>query len=140
MINVRSASAWVLAGGVLLAIGCEHSQQTAVQPVAGTAPSMGVTNRQNEAAARVVERLTYARCEHEQTCNNIGNGRRFATREVCIDSMRGTSANALNAYRCPHGIDEGALDVCLASLRSGQCGGGFLEKGPGCNDSDLCIK
>jgi hypothetical protein len=123
---------------VLLAIGCEH-QQSAQEPVAGTAPPMGVTNQQQAAAGRVVDRLTHARCEHEQTCNNIGNGRRYATVTVCMDQMRGASANQLTAYNCPRGIDENRLDMCLASLRTGQCGG-FLQSSPGCNDSDLCIK
>lgn len=142
MINVRSASAWVLTAGVLLAIGCEHTDSS-VQPVAGTAPPPGVTNRQNAATERVVESVSYARCDHEQACNNVGDGKRYATRNVCMDQIRGDTANQLNAYNCPHGIDQQALDKCLSSLRApGNCGfslSNMLGQSD-CRDSALCLK
>jgi hypothetical protein len=130
-----------MAVGAIFAIGCDHSQssQTAYP---GTGPSEGVMNRQNLASERVVDRLSSARCDHEQTCNNIGDGRKYATVDVCMDQMRGEAANQLNAYRCPRGIDEKALDSCLASLQSGQCGFSLdsINRDNNCRASSMCMK
>lgn len=140
MVNVRSATAWVLTAGVLLAVGCEHANNS--QAVAGTAPPEGVTNEQNAATQGVVDQISYARCDHEQTCNNIGEGRKYATREVCMDQVRGDTANQLNAYNCPRGIDQKGLNSCLSSLRSGDCGVSLdtITRESNCRDHSLCMK
>jgi hypothetical protein len=143
MLNGRSASGWAAAAGLALTmvvIGCEHAETRT--PVAGTAPVEGVTNQQNAAAERVVERLAYARCDHEQACKNIGNGRKYVTSEVCMDQVRGNTANDLNAYNCPRGIDQKALDTCLEALRSSGCNFSLdaLNRDNNCRSGAMCMK
>jgi hypothetical protein len=137
---IQSASTWLAVGGVLFAIGCEHS--SAGEPVVGTAPSYGATNKQSAATDKVVDELTEARCAHEQRCNNIGNGRKYATYEVCNDQVRGGAANDLNAYNCPRGIDQAGLNRCLASLEGGDCNLSFnrVSQIVDCRAGNMCMK
>jgi hypothetical protein len=132
-----------MAAGVVLGLGCEHSQSS--QAVVGTGPMPeGVMNRQDIATERVVDRLSMARCSHEEKCNNIGDGRKFATTEVCMDQMRGQAANQLNSYRCPRGIDQNGLNSCLSTLQEGHCGFEFsldaLNRETSCRESSMCMR
>jgi hypothetical protein len=144
MLNLRNASACAVAAGVALAtaaVGCERNP-TYPQAVSGTGPSEGVTNAQNAATERVVDRLAYARCDHEQMCNNIGNGRKYATRDVCMDQVRGNANNDLNAYNCPRGINRGAFNACISALRSGQCNFSLdtISRENDCRSGTLCMR
>jgi hypothetical protein len=142
MKTIRTVGAMSLAAGLLAAIGCaRHPSQTAAA-VPGTQPPPGVMSQQNEAQMRVVDQLTNARCDHEQTCKNIGPGQKFVSRETCVDQVRGTMANDINAYNCPRGIDQQALDHCLSSLRSEECSFSFnrLFSENACGATSLCIK
>jgi hypothetical protein len=91
----------------------------------------------------VVDRMAGARCDQEQRCNNVGNGQKYASRQVCMDQQRGTLANDLNAYECPHGIDENALNRCMAAISTEQCGNPFdtvVRRYDKCRNGALCIK
>ena len=140
MVNVRSVSACAAAAAMLVAIGCEHNESR--EPVAGTAPTQGVTNEQNAATEPVVRQLAEARCAHEQQCNNIGDGKKYATNDVCLDQTHGNLANDLNAYNCPKGIDQRALDKCIASLRASDCNISLsrLAQERDCRSGAMCMK
>jgi hypothetical protein len=140
MATIRSVSAWVATGAVLLAIGCERSASR--EPVAGTASPYGVTSRQSAATEAVVERLALARCSREQRCNNIGDVQRYPTYQVCVDRVRASVASDLNAYDCPHGIDQNALETCVRSLQTGDCrlSVSRLEQEVACRGRALCTR
>jgi hypothetical protein len=134
-------SAWVATGGVLLAIGCERNGSR--EPLAATAPGYGVMSRQYEATQSVVvDRLTQARCGRERRCDNVGDGRRYATYQACVDQVRRTVATDLNAYNCPRGIDPNGLDPCLKSLQIGDCklSVNRLDQETNCRGRALCMK
>jgi len=122
-----------VATGLLVACG-GATQEPAV---AGT----GVTNPQ-KADSTVVSRLSAARCDREQGCSNVGAGKKYASRDVCMDQMRGSLANDLNAYECPHGIDEGQLDRCMTAIRSEECSHPLdtISRMDKCRTGALCMK
>jgi hypothetical protein len=128
-----SSFASVIAAGLLCACGASN-QESAV-------PETGVTNAQRSDSA-VVGKVSRARCDREETCNNIGAGQRYASREVCMDQLRGGLANDLNADQCPRGIDEAQLDQCLSAIRGEACNHPLdtLSRIEKCRSSALCLK
>ncbi|HEX8795931.1 MAG TPA: DUF6184 family natural product biosynthesis lipoprotein [Polyangiaceae bacterium] len=103
---------------------------------------MGVTSKQNQADTRAVDQIASARCDHEDTCGNIGAGKKFERRELCMDEMRGNTAPELTAYKCPLGIDQKQLDACFKQLREQSCSFSLkhLFSADACSESALCIK
>ncbi len=124
----------------LVVVACGSSDQSA--PVANTPVSETVVTSQNTADKTVVQRLATARCDQEQTCNNIGAGQKFASREVCMDSLRGNIGNDLNGYKCPSGLDSAAVDRCLSAIQSEECSHPFdtLTRFDKCRTSAICMK
>ncbi len=119
--------------GPLVACGGANQEPA----VAGT----GVANAQ-KVDSTVVSRVSAARCDREQTCNNVGAGQKYATRDVCMDQMRGSLANDLNAYECPRGIDEYQLERCMTAIRSEECGHPLdtISRMAKCRTGALCMK
>ena len=125
----------VTATGLLLACGGANQDSAAPE-----APP-GVANAQASDKA-VVDQLASARCEREMTCKNVGPDQKYASRGVCMDQMRGNLANDLNAYNCPRGIDNIALDHCMAAIRSEECSHPIdtLTRFDKCRTGALCLK
>jgi len=105
-------------------------------------PHAAVTNPQNSADTAAVDRFAEARCDQEERCKNIGPGAKFASRTVCMDQLRGSIANDLNAYNCPGGLDSGGVDRCMAAIKSEECNHPFdtLTRYDKCRTGALCIK
>jgi hypothetical protein len=112
-------------------MGCHHDDQPVV-----TAPPPQTVD------AHIVDRLSSARCDRETTCNNIGAGHKYASREVCMDQIRGDLGNDLNTYNCPRGIDEGAVDQCMGAIRAEDCGHPLdtLSRVEKCRTGAMCLK
>jgi hypothetical protein len=112
-------------------------------PVAGSPTSQThVTSAQTHVDAVVVERLSAARCDQEQGCKNIGPGEKFVSRSICMDQVRGSIGNDLNAYACPRGLDSEAVDRCMAAIKSEECNHPFdtITRDDKCRTSALCLK
>jgi len=125
--------------GLLFACGAANEGP----PATGTPSSQTqVTSAQRNVDARVVDRLTAARCDQEEACKNIGPGAKYVSRDVCADQVRGSIANDLNGYNCPRGIDSEALDRCMAALKSEECNHPFdtLTRYDNCRTGALCMK
>ncbi len=124
--------------GLLLACG----GNTGGPAVSGTSLSPGVTAPQGEADDAVVDRLTSARCDQEQGCTNIGPGRKFASRSVCMEKIHGGIANDLNGYNCPRGLDSLGVDRCVAAIRSEECNDPLetLTRDDKCRTGALCMR
>jgi len=88
-----------------------NSVESQPAPIAGTSVEShpGVTSAQSVDKA-VVHQLASARRDQEQTCNKIGPKAKFVSREVCMDQMKGSIGNELNAYNSPRGIDRDAVN------------------------------
>ena len=141
MNTIRNMFAFSLAtAGVLLACGGAN-QETA--PVSGTQTiQTGATSAQKGADQAIVNQLATARCDQEHTCGNIGPGAKFATRDVCMEQLRGSIGNELNAYDCPRGLDSNGVDRCMAAIKSEECNHPFdtLTRYDKCRTGALCLE
>ncbi len=127
----------ITASALLLACGGSEGP-----PVAGTPVNEGATPAmQKKVDEAVVDQVTNARCDHEETCKGIGDGQKYATRKVCTEDLRSSMSNDLNAYKCPRGIDSKALDQCMASIKAEECGHPFdsLQRHQKCMTDNLCL-
>jgi hypothetical protein len=122
-----------------LVVACASHES---EPVVNTAADQPMVTSQNHADHAVVDRLAGARCDQEQRCNNIGDGQKFASREVCIEKMRGNIGNDLNAYNCPRGLDSEAIDRCNMAISSEECGHPFdtITRMDKCRTGAICLK
>jgi hypothetical protein len=110
--------------------------------VTGTPESQaGVPSSQKSADKEVVDRLAAARCDQEQGCQNVGPGAKYASRGVCIDQLRGSIGNDLNAYNCPHGLARDGVDRCMAAIQSEECNHPFdtLTRFDKCRTGAICM-
>lgn len=140
--TVLSAS---VAAVLLLACGGQSSQNApnaAQNAVPGSAPPMGVTAAQNGVDQKTVERLADARCDHEQKCNNIGQGQKYASRDVCKQQLVSSTSTDLNAQSCPRGLDQDALNRCMNAISNEQCSVSIdtLSRMADCRTDALCMK
>jgi hypothetical protein len=135
MKRLRMAVAVSLASAGMLSLGCEHTENRNV-----------VTSEPAPAPTRdtaVVDRLSSSRCDREATCDNVGDGKKYASRQVCIDKMRGGIANDINSYQCPRGIDATAVSQCLTAIGNEECGAHPIEaitRMDKCRSGAMCMK
>jgi len=136
---VRTTCAIAFSTAVPL-LACGGAQQGPA--VAGTPESPGVTEPQTGADMAVVDRLSEARCDQEQTCKNVGPGAKYASRSTCMEQIHGSIANDLNAYNCPRGLDSAGVDRCMAAIKSEECNHPFdtLTRYDKCRTGALCMK
>jgi hypothetical protein len=144
----RACLALSLASAGVLALGCEHTDDrnvaTSSPAAAPVSQSMGATNAQPASVdSSVVDRLSNARCDREQACDNVGDGKRYASRHVCLEQLRGSIANDLNSFQCPHGIDGSAVQQCVWAIGGEECGAHPVEaitRMDKCRNGAMCIK
>jgi hypothetical protein len=134
----------------MLVLGCEHTDDRNVATSSPAAPPasqpLGATNAQAVGAPvdpGVVDRLASARCDREQACDNVGDGKRYASRHVCMEQQKGSIANDLNSYQCPRGIDGPAVQECLSAIAGEECGAHPVEaitRIDRCRNATMCMK
>jgi hypothetical protein len=134
-----------LASAGMLVLGCEHTDDRA-ETCTPAQRQMGVTNTQGREShfhTSVVGHLASARCDREQTCNNVGDGQKYASRRVCMEQFRGSVANDLNSHECPGGINGAAVQECVAAIGKEECGAHPVEtitRMDKCRSGAICIK
>lgn len=130
---------------VLVACGGQNTQSnpnTAQNPVPGSAPPSGVTSAQNSADQKTVDRIADARCAHDQKCNNVGQGQKFASLDVCKQQRSSDTSNDLNATNCPRGLDQDAINRCMNAIQNEPCSTSLdtLSRVVDCRTDALCMK
>jgi hypothetical protein len=82
------------------------------------------------------------RCDQEQKCEHIGDGRKFATRDICQKQLRSDTTGSLNAQSCPHGLDPSAVDRCVGAIKAEPCSLSIdtLTRIADCRSSAMCMK
>lgn len=97
------------------------------QPVRGTGPS-------------AAQEIAQARCAREMKCNNIGQGREYASEQVCLTRIQAEWREDLNARECPGGINRDELNECLQEIRNNNCDNPIDSLGSfvACRQSDIC--
>jgi Family of unknown function (DUF6184) len=137
--TVMSAS-WVAV--LLFACGGQNAQSNPNAAVPGTEPPSGVTAAQNTADQQTIERLADVRCAHEQKCNNVGKGQKYASLDVCKQQLASDTSNDLNATSCPRGLDQDALNRCMSAVDKEPCSVSLdtLTRLVDCRTGALCMK
>jgi hypothetical protein len=133
MKTLRMAIAVSLASAGILVLGCEHTQDHNVV-TSEPAPTRDTA---------VVDRLSNARCDREAACDNVGDGKKYASRQVCLDKIHGDIANDINSYQCPRGIDATAVSQCLTAIGNEECGAHPIEaitRVDKCRSGAMCMK
>jgi hypothetical protein len=134
--NIRRISSASFVTFVLIACGGARGGAVPGSPANETT----VTSQRADKA--VVDRLAAARCDQEEGCRNVGPGGKFASREVCLDQLRGKIGNDLNTYDCPRGLDSDAVERCLAAIHAEECSHPFdtLARYDKCRTRAICMK
>jgi hypothetical protein len=88
-----------------------------------------------------INRIVQARCEREARCTNIGQDKKFSSREVCSTELMEKSRSQLNKEKCPAGVDSKELGECIRQIKEESCGNPIdtLERVAACNPMDLCV-
>jgi hypothetical protein len=145
MTKIATVGTLVLAACGVLAACAENNPPPANVPqvlVQGTEPGVGVTAQQAATDDEVVERIAEAHCNRSASCNRVGPGAQYRSRNDCLSQLREATRKDVSACSCPGGIGEASLDQCVKSLENGEC------TGPGqlfgnvshCKLNSLCIK
>jgi len=145
MNTVNTASGLALVAMGILVVCCASPQRMASpQPVApGTEPRPGAISEQAVADGAVVERISAARCDRNQSCDRIGPGANYRDRNDCMSQMRALVSRDLNASRCPGGMGEVGVSRCIRSLHDAECDAPGQELYPRPSHCDLglmCLK
>lgn len=90
--------------------------------------------------ARATDELADARCEREQRCGDVGEGKSYSSIADCQSRVRADWRGDLNAKECPAGVNEVRLNECLASVKQEECGHPFetLDRLATCRSGSMC--
>lgn len=105
-------------------------------PVTGDGPM----DKKTTANDPTIKSIATARCDREQTCNNVGVDKKWATRDACMTDLSEDLSDELNLSECPGGIVQKELDECLAEIKNESCNNPIdkIERFAACRESDLC--
>lgn len=107
---VRGYRTACLAPLALLAGACAESPGS--PPATVTVPTVVSVD---EAAIQ----LAISRCDHDNTCSDVGSGRRYASVAECAAQVQQSSRQDL--ARCSTGIEPRRLAACERRLRAESC-------------------
>ena len=130
-IQLRYAMYLSALGGTL-ACACGQSYDT--RPA--TTTSAGMT-ADNEHAVRTI---AGEQCDRAVRCENVGEGKKYASRQQCVADLQHEGDNALRGKECAGGIDHPRLDRCVADIRADRCGNvaDHLTRLAACRTGALC--
>jgi hypothetical protein len=126
----------VLTNFVVLATACHKSEGE--RPV--EAAPAAASNPPSRTAASARESISDARCTREEGCGNIGESKKYSSREDCLSRIRADWKDDLNARECPNGVNQSELDECLKAIRTEDCGNPFdtLNRLAACTKNQIC--
>lgn len=122
-----------------LLAGCDRDRERAGTSTTTTVTGANVASLNTDTA---VGRLVDARCAREMSCNSVGPDKKYASRDVCTQKMKGDMQMDLNASECPNGIGQEDLDRCVTAIRNESCNNPIekIERLSACRTSELCMK
>ena len=83
-----------------LLAGCAHENDDTMTP---TTRMTSGTQMAAPVDRHSVDELAKARCDREQACTNVGAGKTYATRDVCMEKLHADNENDLTNANCPNG-------------------------------------
>ncbi len=84
---------------------------------AASARPLSVQVEARNAAMAIAE----ARCQREDSCENVGDSKKYSSNQDCLDRVRTSWRDELSARQCPNGVNDAQLDECLAEIRAEKC-------------------
>ena len=104
-------------------------------------PETRTTSARITSTESAVERITAARCDREQACDNVGAHKSYETRATCEQELGNDKRADLSAAECPRGISEPDLNDCLHGIRTERCGNPLdsLSRLAVCRKGKLCL-
>jgi hypothetical protein len=97
----------------------------------------GVTNPQIVAR----DQATTASCDWYQSCNQIGPGLTYETRQSCETQVRAHWDQTWPPASCDSKINQSQLSICLSAIHATQCGN-ILDiwstLGVKCTEANIC--
>jgi hypothetical protein len=85
--------------------------------------------------------LSNARCDHESYCDQIAEGRRYATRAECVTAFENLGYDDLRLELCTEEVDNARLFTCLSTIRTAPCAGSVdPTQIPACRATSLCFE
>lgn len=134
-----------LAAALVVACASHAAQSnpnTAQSPAPSAEPPPGVTAAQNGFDQKTIDLIADARCDRAEMCNEIGPGRKYATRAECDQLSGSGTSDELNATSCPRGIDESAVSQCVTAIDQQRCSTPLetLSRLANCRTDALCVK
>lgn len=92
------------------------------------------------AIPQALSQIAEARCQREQRCKTIGEGKDFPSMDACVTKVQSDYRDDLNARNCPGGASGSELSECLKEIRESDCGSKLdeLSRMAACRTSELC--
>jgi hypothetical protein len=136
MMSVSRSVGSILLSSFTLVVACGGGQSQ-VAPTVGQATTTAARMADSATAS-----IATARCDREELCDNVGVGKKYATRDACVMALRERGRNDLKATDCPSGVDMPALDKCLSEIRGERCGNALdsVTRLVTCRTAALCSK
>jgi hypothetical protein len=123
--------------GIFVLAACNHEPDHTTETPRTTGGSQELASPVDSHFSDDVAR---ARCDREQTCNNVGVGKTYATRDVCVEKFRADTSNDFTKSSCPNGLSRPALEKCMADIRGERCDNPLdtISRLSACSKSSLC--
>ena len=86
-------------------------------------------------------RLGTAACERKLECDEIGDGKSYATSHACLIKARRHAHEQLDRLSCENGLDPARLTDCIHGVRIAECAAvDQIARVSACTPAQLCAK
>jgi hypothetical protein len=125
--------------GLALAIACDRptgdqASKTNLSSASVAAPAAAPVD------LAAIEAIAATRCEREQQCGNVGDGKKFENADACTNRVLAKGDGDLNTSACPGEIDTMRLQACLDQVLIERCDNPLDTVGrlSACRTDSLC--
>lgn len=89
----------------------------------------------------IVGRVARARCDREQYCDRVGEGKPFGTGEQCTNVLRERARAEVVHAQCERGFETSQVALCLNAIRQAPCDVRLdsMDSLPSCQSKELCV-
>lgn len=124
--TTTTGATFTLAGG--------GEPQGAGQPFSPSSPELSDP-------AHPANRLGNAACDRKLECDEIGDGKAYATPQTCLMAARRHAHESLDQLSCDNGLDDARLNDCIQAVRTAECAAvDRLERIDACARSRVCAR
>jgi len=118
-----------------------QTPQAQQQPKTQT-PAIGGGPTEPATPKGAVSSLVAAQCDREVRCNNVGQDKKYKTRDECVAKQQHDNGQSINDKVCTGGINQGNLNRCVQALREDECGNPInaLQRAESCKTDSICVK